>query len=102
MHIDREMIRELVAVAFAGGLQESRVPTIELVSRVALDVSSPKFTDKLGIFIPPSKYIDKSLMYKGKDGHDYVTSEALFEANQAWMAVNYPKLGINRWCGVDY
>ena len=50
------------------------------------------FIHERGISIPPSKYIDKSLMYKGKDGHDYPTSKALFEANRRWMEVNYPKI----------
>lgn len=58
----------------------------------ALGAERLKLVDGHGITVPRSKYIDKGLMYKGKDGHDYPTSEALFEANRSWMGVNYPKL----------
>lgn len=97
MNIDREMISELIGAAFAEGLQEGRVPTIELLSQAAFGAQTPK-TDPMQL----NKYSDKGLMYKGKDEHDYLTSRDLFEANQRWMVVNYPKLGINSWRGIDY
>ena len=89
MNIDRERIRELVGVAFAEGGQEGRVPTIELISQAACDAQRSKMTDPLEISTFQSRYI---LMYIGKDGGDYSTYRALFEANQRWRAVNYPKI----------
>ena len=93
MEIDKEMISELVAAAFAARSPEDRgVITIELLSEAVLDAQRSRSLDKLKISIPPSKYILGHLLYKGKDGHDYETVEALFDVNQRWMEINYPKI----------
>ncbi len=86
------MISELVGAAFAEGLREGRVPTIALMSQAALDAQRPKFTDKLEISKPQSGYLVQRLMYKGKDGRDYSTYEALQESNGRYMDYHYAKI----------
>ena len=64
------------------------------LDREPLETKRLIFGDNLEIPIPLNKYADhlNKPMYIGKDGYDYPTSDALFEANRRWMTVNYQKI----------